>query len=59
MDEDGGQQAEDNRRRGRTLVEENCQVLEDKLERTQAKKECEETQEVVEMADMEVNEEEW
>ena len=57
MDEDGGQQAEDNRRRGREHVEANCEVLET-LERAEDKNESEETQETVELAEVEVNEEE-
>ena len=49
-------EAEDGRRGGRVQVEDNCE-LEDVV-RTEAKKECEVTLEVVELAEMEVDEEE-
>ena len=54
MDEDGGKQVEDSRRRGREHVEENCEVLGDVGERTEATKKSEETLEVVELAEVEV-----
>ena len=58
MDEDGGKQAEDSRRSGRWYVEENYEVLEDVGENRRKKKESEETLELVELVEVEVNEEE-
>ena len=57
MDEDGGKQAKDSRRRGREHAEETVYYLRP-LERAEAKKESEETQKVVKLAEVEVNEEE-
>ena len=58
VDEDGGKQAEDSGRRGRGHVERKTGKYSKTLERTEAKKESDETMEMVELAEVEVNEEE-
>ena len=58
MDEDCGKQAVDSRKRRGEHVEENCEVELKTRERIEPKKEFEEAQEVVDLAEVRVNEDE-